>query len=66
MKILQAVYYTAVISVTLLVWTVLLTSCTISLQNISSNGKAQDMVTDDMTTDPDIKPDLTVPLQGMI
>ncbi len=39
----------------------LLTSCTISLQNISTNGKASDLVDDQFETDPEVSTDLEIP-----
>ena len=42
----------------------LLSSCTISMQNISTNGKADNLIDEDLTTSPDIKTDLEVPAFG--
>lgn len=37
-----------------------LSSCTISLQNISTNGKAEDVVDDQLEASADVKPDVNV------
>ena len=42
-----------------------LTSCTISFQNISTHGNAQDLGDEDLTSSPDISPDISVPAIGM-
>jgi hypothetical protein len=42
--------------------TFLVSSCTISLTNASSIGKATDMVDSEQTASPDVKTDLSIPL----
>ncbi len=42
------------------------TSCTISFQNISTHGTANDLVDEAQTASPDIKPVITVPLSPAI
>lgn len=37
-------------------------SCTITLQNTSSNGTASDLVDDNFKNDPVVSPDISVPL----
>lgn len=39
----------------------LFSSCTISFQNISTHGKATDLVDDQMSNEPDFSPTLTIP-----
>lgn len=39
-----------------------LVGCTISLQNISTNGKADDVVDSNQTADPTISPNIEIPL----
>ena len=41
----------------------LLTSCTISFENISSNGTSRNLGDDQFTQDPTVSPTLTVPLK---
>lgn len=40
-----------------------LSSCTISFQNISTHGTANDLVDENQRTDPNIKPVIQVPLK---
>lgn len=40
---------------------IVLTSCTLSFQNISTHGYANDLVDDEFKTDADVKPVITVP-----
>ena len=42
-----------------------MTGCTISFQNISTHGNAQDLGDEDLTTSPDVSPDISVPAIGM-
>lgn len=42
-----------------------LTSCTISLQNVSSNGRSEDQLDTAQTASPDIKSDLSIPLKPL-
>ena len=42
-----------------------LSSCTISFQNISTHGTATDLGDEDLTTSPDISPDISVPVSGV-
>lgn len=44
------------------VFLLLLTSCTLSFQNISTHGVATDLVDEDMEANADIKPDISIPL----
>jgi hypothetical protein len=55
------------LSVTLLFFlTMIFWGCTISFQNISSNGKANDLVDEDLTNSPDVKTDMQFPMmQGL-
>lgn len=39
----------------------MLTSCTLSLSNISTEGKASDVIDEDMKADADISPDVNIP-----
>ena len=38
------------------------TSCTISFQNISTNGKAEDLVDEEQTASPSTSVDATIPM----
>ena len=40
----------------------LLTGCTVNFQNISTNGKASDIVDENQKVDSDVSPDFTIPL----
>lgn len=40
---------------------VLATSCTLCLQNISTNGRADDVVDDNQSANPNIAPNINVP-----
>ncbi len=42
-----------------------MTSCTISFQNIQTEGTASDLVDENQTASPDVKTDLTVPVKGL-
>jgi len=44
---------------------IMLTSCTISFQNISTHGYANDLVDDEFKNDPDVKPSFTIPATVM-
>ncbi len=39
----------------------ILCSCTISMQNVSTNGEASDMIDQDQKADADIKPNVSIP-----
>lgn len=39
----------------------LCTSCTVSFQNISTNGRASDIVDENQDASPNISPDITIP-----
>lgn len=43
----------------------IMTSCTISFQNISTHGTASDLGDEDLTSSPDISPDISVPAIGV-
>ncbi len=47
---------------TIIPFLLLFTSCTISFQNISSVGKAQDLVDTDQDAEADVKPNIQIPL----
>lgn len=38
-----------------------ITGCTISFQNISTNGKATDLVDEEQNASPDVSPNLVIP-----
>ena len=40
---------------------VFLSSCTISLQNFTTNAKAQDLIKDDLDASADVQPELKIP-----
>lgn len=42
-----------------------LCSCTISFTNISTHGTANDLGDEDIQTDPNISPDISVPVSGI-
>lgn len=44
---------------------ILLCGCTITLQNTSSNGKASDLIDDQMDTNPTVSPNISIPLTGV-
>jgi len=45
-----------------ILWIMILSSgCTISFQNISTAGKAEDVVDEELRTDADISPTLSIP-----
>lgn len=44
---------------------ILITSCTISLTNISTHGVASDLVDEDMAATADVKPVISVPLSSL-
>lgn len=55
-----------VFSAMLLIWTIVFfSSCTISLQNVSTNGKSQDQVDDAQTPSTNIKTDVKIPLSSV-
>ena len=39
----------------------LLTSCTLSFQNITNHGDSEDLIDENISADADIKPNLTMP-----
>lgn len=43
----------------------MLSSCTISFQNISTNGKAEDVVDDQLEATADVKPNLNIPIPAI-
>lgn len=43
----------------------ILSSCTISFQNISTHGTASDVVDQDQRTDPDVAPVVTIPVSPL-
>lgn len=45
----------------MLLFLVICTSCTISFQNISTHGVANDLVDENQKTDADIKPNISIP-----
>lgn len=47
----------------IIVWS--LSSCTMTFTNISSVGHAQDLGDEDLTNDPNIDPDVSVPVSGV-
>ena len=47
----------------IIVWS--LSPCTMTFTNISSVGHAQDLGDEDLQTDPDISPDVSVPVTGV-
>lgn len=49
------------IIITSCLFALLMTSCTISFQNISTNGYASDLVDENQEATPDIKTDIKVP-----
>lgn len=40
-------------------------SCTLSFQNISTHGTAEDLVDENLKTDPTISPDISIPISGI-
>lgn len=57
-------FVSAICFIIFLVWFLLLLSgCTLNLQNISSNGKSTDLVDDNQAATADVKPTLTLPIQ---
>lgn len=42
----------------------ILSSCTISFQNISTHGIAEDLVDENQTASPDVKPNVSIPALG--
>lgn len=42
-------------------FTVLATSCTLSLQNVDTHGQTTDAAEDNQTASPDVSPNLTIP-----
>jgi len=45
-----------------LVFSILLTSCTISFQNIATHGTASDVVDEDQEASPTVSPNIDIPL----
>jgi len=43
----------------------LMHSCTISFNNVSTAGKAQDIIDEEQKTDPNISPDISIPITGV-
>lgn len=43
----------------------LLVGCTLSFQNISTNGKATDLVDEQQTASPDVSPNLVIPASAI-
>ncbi len=43
---------------------VLCCSCTISFQNISTHGPTDHVIDENLTTDPNVDPNLSIPLMG--
>lgn len=43
----------------------MLVSCTLSFQNISTHGTATDLVDETQSPTNDVKPNLVIPLQGL-
>ena len=54
-------FYDRVLFLTSMALLTYLCSCTLSFQNISTHGVANDIVDDEFETDPDIAPDLSIP-----
>lgn len=42
-----------------------LTSCTLSFQNIDTHGVATDVVDEDLQTDADVSPDISLPVSAI-
>lgn len=42
--------------------TILLSSCTLSYQNIHTQGHAEDLVDQEQTAEPDVHPDTSIPI----
>ncbi len=49
----------------LLSFAITLTSCTISMQNISTKGTATDLIDEDQDASPTVSPDISVPAVGL-
>lgn len=43
-----------------------LTGCTISMQNIHTEGYAEDLVDETQTNTPNVSPDISIPLTGVL
>ncbi len=68
MKILE-ILSTLILVITIIMLAVVfinaLTSCTYSINMIHSEGSATDMIDENQTADPNINPNLTIPLKGI-
>lgn len=42
-----------------------LSSCTLSFTNISTHGSATDLVDEEQTASPDVKPNISLPIKAM-
>jgi len=49
----------------LLIWATMLSSCTVSFQNISTHGTATDLVDEDQGATADVSPNVSIPLKPL-
>lgn len=50
----------------LIPFAVILTSCTISMQNISTHGTATDLVDETQSNEPNVSPTVTIPASALM
>jgi len=56
----------AIITLFVILNAILLVGCTISLNNVSTSGKAEDVIDEQQEASPDVHPDIDIPLTPSI